>query len=262
VANPTTNYGFVMPTPTDLVTDLPADFGVFGQAVDTQMKTNADAATQKATLTTKGDIYAATGTSTPARLAVGANDTVLIADSTTATGLKWGTVAGGGMTLIQTITPSGATSVSFTSIATTYKQLYVLFRNVTQSVGSDSIAVRLNNSSAAVYQMFSIEKFTTSIGANVYEDDTSVQRVINNAGTNAAVNARTQSGYFSVLDADQVSNHALEFWSGGVNGSGVAVGTAGRGLFYPTTAAAINRIDFINLSSNTMTGTFQLYGVN
>jgi hypothetical protein len=78
-----------MPTPTDLVTDLPADFEVFGQAVDTQMKTNADAATQKATLTTKGDLYAASAASTPARLAVGTNGQVLTADSTAATGVAW-----------------------------------------------------------------------------------------------------------------------------------------------------------------------------
>lgn len=37
MANPTTNYGWVMPTSTDLVTDLPADFAVFGQAVDTTL---------------------------------------------------------------------------------------------------------------------------------------------------------------------------------------------------------------------------------
>jgi len=35
MANPTTNFGWQMPEPTDLVTDLPADFEVFGQAVDT-----------------------------------------------------------------------------------------------------------------------------------------------------------------------------------------------------------------------------------
>jgi hypothetical protein len=52
VANPTTNFGFIMPTPTDLVTDLPADFEVFGQAVDTQL----------ATLTTKIDFNNQTGT--------------------------------------------------------------------------------------------------------------------------------------------------------------------------------------------------------
>jgi hypothetical protein len=35
MSNPTSNFGWQMPTSTDLVTDLPADFEVFGQAVDT-----------------------------------------------------------------------------------------------------------------------------------------------------------------------------------------------------------------------------------
>lgn len=38
MSNPTSNYGWQMPTATDLVTDLPADFAVFGQAVDTSMQ--------------------------------------------------------------------------------------------------------------------------------------------------------------------------------------------------------------------------------
>ena len=38
MANPTTYFGWVMPTSTDLVTDLPADFNVFGQGVDTSMQ--------------------------------------------------------------------------------------------------------------------------------------------------------------------------------------------------------------------------------
>ena len=37
MSNPTSNFGWQMPEPTDLVTDLPADFEVFGQAVDTDL---------------------------------------------------------------------------------------------------------------------------------------------------------------------------------------------------------------------------------
>jgi len=37
MSNPTANFGWQMPTSTDLVTDLPADFEVFGQAVDTSL---------------------------------------------------------------------------------------------------------------------------------------------------------------------------------------------------------------------------------
>jgi hypothetical protein len=67
MANPTTNYGFIMPSSTDLVTDLPADFDVFGQAVDTQMLANANAAIAKAIVDAKGDLISATAADTPAR---------------------------------------------------------------------------------------------------------------------------------------------------------------------------------------------------
>jgi hypothetical protein len=105
-----------MPTASDLVTDLPADFETFGQAVATSMAdllggttgqvlskasntdmdftwvTSDDAnAIQNTIVDAKGDIIAATANDTPARLAVGANNTVLTADSSTATGLKWAT---------------------------------------------------------------------------------------------------------------------------------------------------------------------------
>jgi hypothetical protein len=114
MSNPTSNYSFQMPTSADLVTDLPADFEVFGQAVDTQMKTNANASTQKSTFTTKGDIYVATAASTPARLGVGSNGQVLMADSAETTGLKWAT-AGASGTIKQVVTGSYNTLTSTTS---------------------------------------------------------------------------------------------------------------------------------------------------
>jgi hypothetical protein len=56
-----------------------------------ELQTDVDTRTLKSTLTTKGDIYGATAASTPARLGVGANGTVLTADSAETTGLKWAT---------------------------------------------------------------------------------------------------------------------------------------------------------------------------
>ena len=38
MSNPTTPFGWQMPEPTDLVTDLPADFEVFGQAIATDLQ--------------------------------------------------------------------------------------------------------------------------------------------------------------------------------------------------------------------------------
>jgi hypothetical protein len=161
MANPTTNYGFVLPTSSDLVTDLPADFDVALQGVDTRLKalqpgtTLGDLAYSSATantntrlpigtngqvlavsggvpawtttadvtpLTTKGDLF--TFTTVDARLGVGTNGQVLTADSTAATGLAWSTIAAGGMTLLSTTTLSGSTT-TISSISGSYNQLCI-----------------------------------------------------------------------------------------------------------------------------------------
>jgi len=55
----------------------------------TSLTSDLSGKTDKSTLTTKGDIYAATAASTPARLGAGSDTQVLTADSTQSTGLKW-----------------------------------------------------------------------------------------------------------------------------------------------------------------------------
>jgi hypothetical protein len=63
----------------------------------------------------KGDLVPGTGADTFARLAVGANDTVLTADSSTATGLKWAAPAGGGGKVLQVVYNSYNLGVTTTS---------------------------------------------------------------------------------------------------------------------------------------------------
>jgi hypothetical protein len=71
-------------------------------------------------LDAKGDLISATAADTPARLAVGTNGQVLTADSTTATGLKWATAAGGGKVLqvVQATDTSNFTTTSATFVDT------------------------------------------------------------------------------------------------------------------------------------------------
>ena len=90
----TTNYGWTTPADTDLVKDGASAIRTLGTAIDTTVFNNAGAAIAKTIVDAKGDIIAATAADTVARLAVGANNTVLTADSTEATGLKWAAVAG------------------------------------------------------------------------------------------------------------------------------------------------------------------------
>ena len=64
-------------------------------------------------LTTKGDLF--TFTTVDARLGVGANGTVLTADSAEATGLKWAAPAGGGGKVLQVVNATHSTTVSSSS---------------------------------------------------------------------------------------------------------------------------------------------------
>ena len=80
----------------------------------------------------KGDLVAGTGADTFSRLAVGANDTVLTADSTAATGLKWSAPASGGMTLLSTTTLSGF-STTVSSISQAYTHLFIEIFGITSA---------------------------------------------------------------------------------------------------------------------------------
>jgi hypothetical protein len=159
MANPTTYFGWVMPTATDLVTDLPADFNVFGQGVDTSMQdllggttgqvlsktsnTNMDftwvTPTDQTPLTTKGDLF--TFTTVDARLGIGTNDQVLTADSAQATGMKWATpVPGGGMTLISRTSFSNVASQAFDGVFTsTYETYFVTIDDMRAATASDDL---------------------------------------------------------------------------------------------------------------------------
>ena len=99
----------------------------------------------------KGDLVAGTGADTFAKLTVGANNTVLTADSAEATGLKWATpAAGGGMTLISTTAMTGS-SITLSSIPSTYKNLNLIIRNPLPSNDNVIMSMRFNGDSGTNY---------------------------------------------------------------------------------------------------------------
>jgi hypothetical protein len=89
------------------------------------------------TIDAKGDLLVGTADATIARLAVGTNNQVLTADSSTATGLKWAAAAGGGKVLqVVTTTYSTQQARSATSFGDTGLSL-----SITPSSASSKIMV-------------------------------------------------------------------------------------------------------------------------
>lgn len=78
-------YGWAEPDNGDLVKNGALAIRTLGDAIDTTMATM----TPKSTYTAKGSIAAASAANTPANLSVGLNGSVLVADSSNTTGLRW-----------------------------------------------------------------------------------------------------------------------------------------------------------------------------
>jgi hypothetical protein len=130
MATTTTNFGWDIPQSTDLVKDGATAIAALGQDIDTALidlkggttgqvlskASNTDldytwvAVDPLLILDAKGDLITATAADTPARLPVGANGTVLTADSAQGTGLKWATPSSGALTLVKSQTIGSAVS--------------------------------------------------------------------------------------------------------------------------------------------------------
>lgn len=176
MANPTTNFGWVLPTNTDLVTDLPADFEIALQGVDTSLVDlkggttgqilakasntdmdftwSNDAGIPPTLLDAKGDLIVASAADTAARLAVGTDGHVLTADSGATNGVKWAAAAaaGGNFSLLN----SGGTSLSGTSTTVSgisgQEQLVVVVVGASSTVATGPYYwFRLNSDSGANY---------------------------------------------------------------------------------------------------------------
>jgi hypothetical protein len=197
----------------------------------------------------KGDIIAATAADTVARLAVGSNDQVLTADSSTATGLKWATPAAGGMTLLATHTLSGATS-TISGISGSYNKLYGVIYGVTNATADGSFSLRCNASTTEHIQVRYTSNAVVNVSGNVF---------FLMANTTANV-TRTDANNAWTFTIDNYANASAHkpITSYGLYNSGAAQAWAAGGYFANT---AITSLVFANTGGNLSTGTVLLYGV-
>ena len=157
MSNPTTPFGWQMPEATDLVTDLPADFEVFGQAVATDLQyllggttgqvlakasgtdldfdwvTDATGMTNP--MTTTGDVIYSSPGSTPVRLGIGSDGNVL----TVASGVpSWAAPGGKVVQIVAATNNTQASSSSPTFVDTG------LTATITPTSASNQVLVFVN----------------------------------------------------------------------------------------------------------------------
>jgi hypothetical protein len=238
MSNPTSNFNWQMPTNTDLVSQLPADFEVFGQAVDTSLadlkggttgqvlKKNtdtdmdfvwaADSAGMTNPMTTTGDtIYSSSG-STPARLGIGTAGQILQVNSG-ATAPEWAAAPSAGANW--SIVNSGGTALTGASTIT-----------ISGISGADKLMVIVNKGSAGANAFINI-RFNSDSGNNYWL----ASGTQNAASTYSASNtAFKESDGSPQIEFAKLSSNASSQFSGflelsGGNAAGTKVFTTASG---------------------------------
>jgi hypothetical protein len=274
----TTNFGWTVPADTDLVKDGAAAIrtalggvdtsfvdlkgGTTGQVLAKASNTDLDyswvAVDPLVILDAKGDLISATAADTPARLAVGSNDQVLTADSTTATGLKWASPpAGGGYTLLSTTTLSGSNQ-AITSINQTYKHLFVLITGMNNATADGNLQVLTNGSAGgANWSRTGSVSSTASTGA--------LGNDVIQCNINAIDRQNSTDNAFAIMYYNYATAtvHPFNFQTGYKTGAGTRETVNGGGVIMPGTGpSAITSITLNNTGGAFTAGTCKIYGVN
>jgi hypothetical protein len=206
----------------------------------------------------KGDLLVGTGAGTLSARTVGANGTVLTADSAEADGVKWAAAAAGGMTELASGSLSTST-LTLSSISSSYKDLMLVIKDL-DSAGNNNYRIRFNNDTGSNYMYLVTASDGGSSGNNVAEG---VASIIFSGWTSSKAGGGKYNAVLTV--SDYASTKALQicqFYAGFRGNTDTDNALQGVGQYKPSSASAINRIDFTTGGSNTFSGgTYVLYGV-
>ena len=209
----------------------------------------------------KGDLVAGTGADAFSRLAVGANNTVLTADSAEATGLKWAAPSAGGdnWTLLNAggTALTGATTVTVSGISGKDK-IMILVQAASSASSNIDINWRLNGDTGSNYYRYGIQLNSPSTYSSSSLDSYggATDRVrLGTMGTNAGA---AVSGYVLLTGCNNSGVKVFQSAGAGTPGGGVDQVMYHFGGYY-NSATVISSISIVSNSGNLDAGTVFVY---
>jgi hypothetical protein len=225
--------------------------------------------------TTKGNVAGANGTAWAA-LGVGADGTVLTADSTQTLGIKWGAGGGGSssgggggsLVLLESHTASSSATLDFTSFSASYDEYVFEMVGVTPATNNAVPEIRVSTDGGATYDAgasnyayATLGHSNTGSGAAGTQTNSYMSPLgATTSGVNTGVAASgTMSGQWRIYQASGKYTRFSGLTSYIFDTSFPAEGAIWTGAYLSTTA--VNGARFLFSAGNVASGTIRMYGV-
>jgi hypothetical protein len=200
----------------------------------------------------KGNLVVGSATNDAAVLAVGANGTVLTADSAEATGLKWATPSSGSMTLLSTTSLTGS-SVTVSSISGAYIDLKIFITGYYASSNA-TMRWRINGVTSSDYVLAGLGNAQTN------STETSgqwIQDVKNAANANNSTNFEIKN--YTNTEADK--QVFIQGYTNNPNGATYVSYSNWNSLVKGTSGSAVTSFTVFPDAGTFSAGTIYIYGV-
>jgi hypothetical protein len=193
---------------------------------------------------------------------VGANDTVLTADSAEATGMKWAAVGGAtqNFSLLSNGTPTGSTYT--VSGLSGYDEIMCVIETVRgQTVAGWTLQVRLNTDSSLNYGFYGgIFRNASAYSASIMNNTGGAAfQQISLAATSTNVDS-TISGYFNIKGANTSGKKIFLTSTTADNGGGGSNHQMVTGGGVYNSSSVISSISFLNQAASFAAGNIKIYG--
>lgn len=212
-------------------------------------------------LTTKGDLF--TWDTGNARLPVGTNGQALLADSTTATGLKWGSAASTpNFSLIGTGTTSSGTTVTVSGISNV-NTIMILLRAVTNTTAGIDLTMRLNGDTGSNYiatrTAVSLES-TYSPNSQVSSNNTAGTSIFVTSHATGTTTGNAISGYILIQGCNSSGSKMIAYnAASGISSGWTSIRSVTGGGLYSGTGT-ISSFSLIASGGAFSGGTYEVWG--
>lgn len=252
--------GAVNPTPAEFnsLAGRQAFIDTFLQAADVAAARTA-ISSQQDVVTTRGDAVRGSSSGAAERLALGTSGQALTSDGTD---MVWGT-PNLDWELIGTASPSGATTVDFTGLSSTYSVIKFVLRGIIPGTNNRALLLRVSTDNGSTFKTsdYNWSVFRSTASPTAENDPADSEIAISGDAQGLGTGADEELSVEITMFNHASSSNPTQFsWMGAFYNNAATLNTLLGAAFYAADTA-VDAVRFLMASSATFSGEIRVYGL-